>query len=265
MPQIGQAPGASRTISGCIGQVHSVAGLELKPLAARPRLSGRNRAGGQKAFGIALEAVAASRIAKWHFLPLRDDVAAACWLVDVIPHTGSMCHAACRGSASQLSYNRLPGSPRPAHTHGVQPMGSDEDVFSAVSGDRGGRDSVGHPANSRPGWVAAGHGQRRLDALHGRRSRAAATRRSTQITGANFSKLEVAWRFKTDNLGTRPEYKLEGTPLAIRGIVYATGGTRRSVVSLDGATGEIRWVHSYREGQRAVAAPRQLSGRGLSY
>ena len=87
----------------------------------------------------------------------------------------------------------------------------------------------------------------------------------TQITGANFNKLEVAWRFKTDNLGTRPEYKLEGTPLAIRGMVYATGGTRRSVVSLDGATGEIRWVHSYREGQRAVYAPRQLSGRGLSY
>jgi len=40
-----------------------------------------------------------------------------------------------------------------------------------------------------------------------------------QITTANFSKLEVAWRFKTDNLGTRPEYKLEGTPLAVRGVV----------------------------------------------
>jgi quinoprotein glucose dehydrogenase len=86
-----------------------------------------------------------------------------------------------------------------------------------------------------------------------------------QITPANFSKLEVAWRFKTDNLGTRPEYKLEGTPLAVRGTVYATGGTRRSVVALDGATGEIRWVYSLREGNRAVAAPRQLSGRGLSY
>ena len=36
-----------------------------------------------------------------------------------------------------------------------------------------------------------------------------------QITAANFNQLEVAWRFKTDNLGTRPEFKLEGTPLAI--------------------------------------------------
>src|SRR5690349_14753053 len=34
-----------------------------------------------------------------------------------------------------------------------------------------------------------------------------------QIDASNFSKLELAWSFKTDNLGTRPEYKLEGTPL----------------------------------------------------
>src|SRR5215470_12969157 len=86
-----------------------------------------------------------------------------------------------------------------------------------------------------------------------------------QINAANFNQLEVAWRFKTDNLGTRPEFKLEGTPLAINGTIYATGGTRRSVVALDGKTGELRWVYSLREGQRAVSAPRQLSGRGLSY
>src|SRR5215813_7433161 len=30
-----------------------------------------------------------------------------------------------------------------------------------------------------------------------------------QINAENFNKLEVAWRFKTDNLGTRPEFKLE--------------------------------------------------------
>src|SRR5690349_6154506 len=86
-----------------------------------------------------------------------------------------------------------------------------------------------------------------------------------QITAANFNQLEVAWRFKTDNLGTRPEYKLEGTPLMVKGVVYATGGTRRSVVALDAKSGELMWVYSLREGARAVAAPRQLSGRGLSY
>ncbi len=86
-----------------------------------------------------------------------------------------------------------------------------------------------------------------------------------QINATNFKKLEVAWRFKTDNLGTRPEFKLEGTPLMVKGVVYATAGTRRSVVALDAKTGEIIWTHSMREGTRAAIAPRQLSGRGLSY
>jgi quinoprotein glucose dehydrogenase len=86
-----------------------------------------------------------------------------------------------------------------------------------------------------------------------------------QIDAGNFSKLEVAWHFKTDNLGTFPEYKLEGTPLAIRGVLYTTAGTRRSVIALDGKTGEQIWVHSMREGKRAAVSPRQLSGRGVSY
>ncbi len=87
-----------------------------------------------------------------------------------------------------------------------------------------------------------------------------------QINGGNFSKLEVAWRFKTDNLGPRPENKLEGTPLMIKGTLYATAGTSRSVVALDGKTGQLKWVYSLDEGERATRwAPRQLSGRGLSY
>src|SRR5438128_1226709 len=86
-----------------------------------------------------------------------------------------------------------------------------------------------------------------------------------QINASNFNQLEVAWRFKTDNLGTRPEFKLEGTPLMVKGMVYATGGTRRSVVALDAKSGELIWVHAEKEGARAVNAPRQLSGRGLSY
>ena len=49
-----------------------------------------------------------------------------------------------------------------------------------------------------------------------------------QINAQNFNKLEVAWRFKTDAIGNRPEYKLEGTPLEVNGVVYATAGTRRA-------------------------------------
>src|SRR5438093_1548973 len=86
-----------------------------------------------------------------------------------------------------------------------------------------------------------------------------------EITAENFNTLEVAWRFKTDSLGPRPEYKLEGTPLMVNGVLYTTAGTRRAVVALDAATGELRWVHAEREGARAGASPRQLSGRGVAY
>src|SRR5918911_2073900 len=48
-----------------------------------------------------------------------------------------------------------------------------------------------------------------------------------QINAANFQSLEMAWRFKTDMLGPRPEFKLEGTPLMVNGVLYTTGGTRR--------------------------------------
>ncbi|PYR53186.1 MAG: quinoprotein glucose dehydrogenase [Acidobacteria bacterium] len=86
-----------------------------------------------------------------------------------------------------------------------------------------------------------------------------------QINAENFSKLEVAWRFKTESLGPRPEYQFESTPLMVRGVVYSTAGTRRAVVALDALTGELIWMHSEREGERGEAAPRQLSGRGLAY
>ena len=86
-----------------------------------------------------------------------------------------------------------------------------------------------------------------------------------QITAANFGSLEVKWRFKTDNLGPRPEFNLESTPLMVGGRLYSTAGTRKSVIALDAATGELLWVHGENEGARGQAAPRQLSGRGLAY
>jgi len=86
-----------------------------------------------------------------------------------------------------------------------------------------------------------------------------------QINASNFNQLEVAFHFKTDNLGPRLEYKLEGTPLMVKRTLYMTGGTRRSVVALDAKTGEQKWVYNMDEGRRAEMAPRVLSGRGLSY
>ncbi len=86
-----------------------------------------------------------------------------------------------------------------------------------------------------------------------------------QINASNFNNLEVVWRFKTDHIGNRPEFKLEGTPLEVGGVIYTTAGSRRGAIALDAVTGELLWVHGEHEGARGAAAPRQLSGRGLSY
>jgi len=86
-----------------------------------------------------------------------------------------------------------------------------------------------------------------------------------QINAENFSELEVAWRFKTDSLGPRPEFNFQATPLMVGGRLYLTAGTRRAAVALDAGTGEMLWMHSIDEGERGAAAPRRLSGRGLAY
>ena len=86
-----------------------------------------------------------------------------------------------------------------------------------------------------------------------------------QINAENFGRLRVAWRFKTDVFGLRPDYNLQTTPLMVNGVIYSTAGTRRAVVALDAQTGEMIWMHSENEGARGAAAPRQLSGRGLAY
>ena len=86
-----------------------------------------------------------------------------------------------------------------------------------------------------------------------------------QIDASNFKDLEVAWRFKTDNLGPTREYNFQSTPLMVDGVVYSTAGSRRAVIALDAGNGELLWVHRLDEGERGQVAPRQLSGRGLAY
>src|ERR1019366_4365311 len=63
-----------------------------------------------------------------------------------------------------------------------------------------------------------------------------------QINASNFNTLKLAWRFHTENLGPKPEYNMEDTPLMVGGVVYTTAGARRGVVALDAATGELLWV-----------------------
>ena len=85
-----------------------------------------------------------------------------------------------------------------------------------------------------------------------------------QIDASNFSRLEVAWRFKTDNLGPRPEFNLQSTPLVVNGMLYSTGRHARARLS-HWMPAPVSCAGCIREdeGARAAAAPRQLSGRGL--
>ena len=86
-----------------------------------------------------------------------------------------------------------------------------------------------------------------------------------QINAGNFSKLRHAWTFRPDNLGPVPDPNLQATPLMVKGTLYLTAGSRRAAVALNPATGELKWKYSLDEGKRFTNAPRQLSGRGLSY
>ncbi len=86
-----------------------------------------------------------------------------------------------------------------------------------------------------------------------------------QINATNASELKIAWRWKSDNFGPRPEYYYKTTPLMVDGLLYATAGSRRAVVALNPITGETVWTFTLNEGERSVYTPRQNSGRGVTY
>jgi quinoprotein glucose dehydrogenase len=86
-----------------------------------------------------------------------------------------------------------------------------------------------------------------------------------QITKDNFSKLEIAWRLKTDFLGPRPDTLYAATPLLVDRVLYATAGMRRAVIALNPTTGEMIWMHSEDEGVRGQNAIRTGAGRGLAH
>jgi quinoprotein glucose dehydrogenase len=85
-----------------------------------------------------------------------------------------------------------------------------------------------------------------------------------QITRDNVKDLRIAWRWKSENHGPRPQNNMEGTPLMVGGVLYMTAGFRPNVVAIDGATGETLWVYRIDEGERGDRAPRSVS-RGVEY
>jgi quinoprotein glucose dehydrogenase len=85
-----------------------------------------------------------------------------------------------------------------------------------------------------------------------------------QIDAKNVKDLAIAWRWKAENFGPRPDYNWEVTPLMIGGKLYFTAGSRRDVVSVDAATGETLWMYRLDEGERGDRAVR-TQNRGLAY
>ena len=85
-----------------------------------------------------------------------------------------------------------------------------------------------------------------------------------QINAANVKQLEIAWRWKAENFGPRPDYNWEVTPLMVGGVLYFTAGSRRGAVAVDAATGETLWMYRLNEGERGDRAARPQN-RGLAY
>ena len=85
-----------------------------------------------------------------------------------------------------------------------------------------------------------------------------------QINRDNVKDLRIAWRWKSDNFGPRPQNNMEATPLMVGGVLYTTAGFRPNVVAIDAATGETLWIYRLDEGERGDRAPRSVS-RGVEY
>jgi quinoprotein glucose dehydrogenase len=86
-----------------------------------------------------------------------------------------------------------------------------------------------------------------------------------QINKTNVKNLKIAWRWKTENFGSKPEFYFKATPLMVNGVLYTTAGLSRTVAAIDAESGETLWTFRIDEKERKAFVPRQNSGRGVAY
>lgn len=86
-----------------------------------------------------------------------------------------------------------------------------------------------------------------------------------QIDAQNFESLEVAWIWRGDNFGPRPERLLRATPLYAEGKLFSVAGSRRAVVAIDPATGETLWMFREPHTKRWENSMRKNYGKGVAY
>jgi glucose dehydrogenase len=88
-----------------------------------------------------------------------------------------------------------------------------------------------------------------------------------QINAANFSTLKVAWEWR----GEAPpgveigDINARSLPIYVDGMLLTTAGPRRTVVSLDPASGKTLWTYQEPETPRHAYSMRSNHGKGVAY
>lgn len=86
-----------------------------------------------------------------------------------------------------------------------------------------------------------------------------------QINASNFSELEQAWIWRSDNFGPNLDYFSRSTPTYVDGILYTVATPRRQVIAMDPATGENLWTFREPATIRHQRSPRQAYGKGVAH
>ena len=86
-----------------------------------------------------------------------------------------------------------------------------------------------------------------------------------QINRTNFSELEQAWVWRSDNFGPNVDYFSRSTPIYVDGMLYSVATPRRQVIAMDPATGENLWTFREPQTIRHQRSPRQAYGKGVAY
>ena len=86
-----------------------------------------------------------------------------------------------------------------------------------------------------------------------------------QINASNFEDLEVAWVWRGDNFGSGVDYVFRSTPIYVDGLLYTVAGQRRTVVSINPATGETIWTYREPHTTRYERGMRNNYGKGVAY
>src|SRR5262245_23967555 len=89
-----------------------------------------------------------------------------------------------------------------------------------------------------------------------------------QISASNFNTLKVAWEWrgaKDAGINLGGEVNPRGLPIYVDGMLITVSGPRRTIVSLDPATGKTLWTFQEPTTGRQEYSMRANHGKGVAY